>query len=84
LSGCAQVGGRPQARAGPGARIGARRRWWLPGDALVELEGRGGLEQRIGGGIVLGIGGRPQRRAAVDASAVTAVRSGKLGASTPK
>ena len=55
---------RPQARACPASGTGERRRWWLPGDALVEFEGGGGLEQRISGGIVLGVGGRPQRRAA--------------------
>jgi hypothetical protein len=37
---------------------------WLPAEALVELEGRGALEQRISGGIVLGVGALPQRRAA--------------------
>ena len=61
--GCARAGGRGQARART-ASPADERRWWLPGDALVEFEGRGGLEQRIGGGIVLGIGGLPQRRAA--------------------
>ena len=33
------------------------RRLWLPGEALIELEG--GLGHRIGGGIVLGAGGPP-------------------------
>ena len=61
--GCARAGGRGQARARP-ASPADERRWWLPGEALVELEGWGGLEQRIGGGIVLGIGGRRQWRAA--------------------
>jgi hypothetical protein len=71
-------------------RSGERRGFWLPAEALVEREGRGALEQRIGGGIVLGVGGLPQRRAAggavvaPGARAVTAVRSGELGASTPK
>jgi hypothetical protein len=37
---------------------------WLPADALVELEGRDGRERRIGGRLVLGAGGLPQRRAA--------------------
>jgi len=55
---------RPPARAGPAARMGERRRWWLPAEALVELEGRGGVKQRIGGGIVLGAGALQQRRAA--------------------
>ena len=41
-----------------------RRRSWLPSEALVELEGRGGLEQRIGGGVVLGTGGLPKLRTA--------------------
>ena len=36
----------------------------VPVEALVELEGRGALEQRISGGIVLGVDGLPQRRAA--------------------
>jgi len=43
----AGAGGRGQARARP-ASPADERRWWLPGDALVELEGRGGLEQRMG------------------------------------
>ena len=33
---------RPAARASPASRRDERRRSWLPGDALVELEGRGG------------------------------------------
>ncbi len=54
----------PQARACP-AHVQASTVWsCLPGDALVELVGRGGLEQRISGGIVLGVGGLPHWRAA--------------------
>ena len=37
---------RPQGRANPASRK-LRRRSWLPIEALVELEGRGGLEQRV-------------------------------------
>ncbi len=48
----------------PGVAHRRRRRSWLPGEALVEFVGRGGLEQRIGGGIVLGAGGLPQGRTA--------------------
>jgi len=59
-----RAGGRGQARARPASYTGERRRFWLPAGALVELEGRGGLEQRIIGGIVLGVGGLPQWRAA--------------------
>jgi len=44
-------------------RVEARRRSWLPGEALVELEGRGALEQRISGGILRIARGLPQRRA---------------------
>jgi hypothetical protein len=59
--GCARAGGGGRHEPRP-ASPADERRWWLPGDALVELEGRGGLEQRIGGGIVRG--GGSQRRAA--------------------
>jgi hypothetical protein len=45
--GCARAGGRGQARARPASPAGERR-WWLPGNALVELEGRGALESRRG------------------------------------
>ena len=38
-----------QARAIPASHTDKRRRWWLPGDALVELEGWGALERRLGG-----------------------------------
>ena len=55
-----RAGWRGQARARPASRAGERRRFWLPAEALVELEGRGGLEQRISGGIVLGAGGLPK------------------------
>ena len=48
---------RGQARARPASD--ARPRFWLPAEALVELEGGGGLEQRINGVIVLGAGGPP-------------------------
>ena len=54
----------PPERARPASRTDERRRWWLPGDALIKLEGGGGRERRIGKRIVLGVGGRPQRRAA--------------------
>jgi len=37
-----QAGGRGQARAKSASRRDKRRRSWLPGEALVELEGRGG------------------------------------------
>ena len=37
----AQVAGRGQARARPASRVEERRRWRLPGDALIELEGGG-------------------------------------------
>jgi hypothetical protein len=40
--------------------MGGGRRSLLSGEALVELEGRGGLEQRIIGWIVRSAGGRPQ------------------------
>jgi hypothetical protein len=53
-----QAGGRRREHARQRAQ-GERRRSWLPGDALVELEGRGVLEQRISGGIVRIAGGLP-------------------------
>ena len=53
--GCARAGGRGQARARPASPADERRRFWLSAEALVELEGWGGLEQRISGGIVLGV-----------------------------
>ena len=59
-----QAGGLAQARVSPASHTDARRRFWLPAETLVELEGRGALEQRISGGIVLGVGGLPQRRTA--------------------
>ena len=59
-----QAGGLAQARVSPASHTDARRRFWLPAETLVELEGRGALEQRISGGIVLVVGGLPQRRAA--------------------
>jgi hypothetical protein len=45
----ASVAARGQARVRPASHTGEWRRFWLPAEALVELEGRGGLEQRIGG-----------------------------------
>jgi len=60
----AWAGGWGQARARLSSHTGARQWRWLSGDALVELEGRDRLEQRIGGGIVFGVGGLPPRRAA--------------------
>ena len=44
--------------------MGGTRPGRLPVSPRVEVEGRDGRKQRIGGGIVLGIGGLPQRRAA--------------------
>ena len=40
--GRARAGGRWHARASPASRRDERRRLWLPGEALVELEGGGG------------------------------------------
>ncbi len=47
-------------------RRACRRRMttWLPGEALIELVGRGGLERRIGWRILLNIGRLPPWRAA--------------------
>ena len=61
VAACGQAGG-GQERARPASRTGERR-FFLPVEALVELEGRGGLERRIGGRLVLGAGALPQRRA---------------------
>lgn len=46
-SGYARAGGWGQARARPASHTGKRRRRWLPGVALIELEGRVGLRQRL-------------------------------------
>ena len=61
-----QAGGRghePARRRTEMSGGGSGYRFWLPAAALVELVGRGGLKQRISGGIVLSGGGLPQRRA---------------------
>jgi hypothetical protein len=71
---------RPQARTGPASHAEAVDGRRLPGDALIELD----LRCRLGVGIEAtrpGIGQDPRRRVA--AGAVTAARSGELGASTP-
>jgi hypothetical protein len=64
----ARVAARGQVAAAgtspPGVALGERRRLLLPGEALVELEGGGGLDQRIGGWIVRSAGDLPERRAA--------------------
>lgn len=54
-------GGRP-ARAILASRAEDRGRLSLPGEALIELEGGGGLKQRIGEWIVASAGGLLQRR----------------------
>jgi len=62
--GRARAGWRGRPRATPSSRTGEWRRWWLPGDALVELEGRSGWERQIDAGVVLGAGLLASRRAA--------------------
>jgi len=80
-SGCARAGRRGRARACPASHRDEQRRWRLPAEALVELEGRGGLEQRISAAIVLGIGGRPQRRAAGGRDLCLLLQASNLGKS---
>ena len=44
----------------PRRACGRRMTTWLPGEALIERVGRGGLERRIGWRILLNIGRLPQ------------------------
>lgn len=50
-----------RTRTSSRARLDERLRWLLPGDPLIEREGRGTRWWRSGGGIVPGVGGRRQR-----------------------